>query len=65
MYSRPVKSMPGKPMLTAMATPDTGHAARANTFFGWGRISSTELGCRVELMGSLKQNNLLILLLFI
>jgi hypothetical protein len=40
MYSRSVKKVPGKPILTAMATPYTGHAARANTFFGWGKINS-------------------------
>jgi hypothetical protein len=32
--------MPVKTKLTAMATPDTGHAARANTFFGWGKTTS-------------------------
>jgi hypothetical protein len=40
MYSRPVKSMPVKTKLTAMATPNTGHAARANTFFGWEKTTS-------------------------
>jgi hypothetical protein len=32
--------MPAKPKLTAMAIPNTGHSARANASFGWGKTTS-------------------------